>query len=233
MKNIPLFLTEPHPCSYLDGKLARSLFVHPDYKMTADLYGRLIAQGFRRSGDDVYRPHCQPCAACVPARISVADFKPDRSQKRCWGKNSAMQVLVKPAVFEQAHYEMYLRYQAVRHGDGDMAHSSPDDYLGFLSSSWCNTQFIEFSIGNRLAGIAVVDFLSNAWSAVYTFFEPEFSSYSLGVYAVLWQIEALKRQQQEFLYLGFWIKDCQKMAYKSNYRPLQVLLDDQWIKMPG
>ena len=125
---------------------------------------------------------------------------------------------------------MYLRYQAIRHNDGSMANTNPDEYLGFLGSSWCDTRFVEFSIKNQLAGIAVIDQFEKAWSAVYTFFDPKFSGYSLGVYAVLWQIEQALIQQKEFLYLGFWIKACKKMAYKSNYQPLQLFIDNQWIE---
>jgi len=228
MISIPLFLTHEHPCSYLDGKLAQAVFVHPSFQLETSVYTQLIEKGYRRSGDDVYAPHCVNCSACVPARLAVAQFKPDRSQKRCMKKNINTQATIKPAVFTQAHYDLYLRYQAIRHGDGDMAHSSADDYINFLGSSWCNTYFVEFSIANELAGIAVIDQLDNALSAVYTFFDPRFSSYSLGVYAVLWQIEHARQQNLEFLYLGFWIKECKKMAYKSNYQPLQLLLDKHW-----
>ena len=109
-----------------------------------------------------------------------------------------------------------------------MVNTSPDEYIKFLSSSWCNSQFIEFSIANELAAVAVVDRLDNALSAVYTFFDPKFSSYSLGVYAVLWQIHAAQKQGLEWLYLGFWIADCQKMNYKNQYQPLQGFIDQQW-----
>lgn len=231
MMSIPLFLTQDHPCSYLEGELARSVFVHPSCPMTSSIYAALMAQGFRRSGDDVYKPHCQQCSACIPIRLAVNEFKPNRSQKRCWKKNSRIRVIVKAPIFEQAHYDMYLRYQASRHGDGDMVHSSPEDYLNFLSSTWSDTKFIEFSIDNELAGVAVIDQLENAWSAVYTFFEPKFSSYSLGVYAVLWQIEQAKKQQKTFLYLGFWIGACKKMAYKSDYQPMQLLIDNHWVAL--
>ena len=231
MISIPLFLTQEHPCSYLEGERAQSVFVHPSYPVTTSIYAQLIEQGFRRSGDKIYAPHCPHCSACIPVRLPVEKFKPSRSQKRCIHKNIDTQVIVKPAVFEQAHYDMYLRYQAIRHSDGSMANASPDDYLDFLGSSWCNTRFVEFSINNELAGVAVIDQFEQAWSAVYTFFEPKFSSYSLGVYAVLWQVEQACLQQKEFLYLGFWIKTCKKMAYKSDYQPIQLLIDNQWIEM--
>jgi arginine-tRNA-protein transferase len=229
MISIPLILIPPHACSYLDDQQSQSVFVHPNYPLTTSIYTQLIAQGFRRSGDEVYTPHCSNCAACIPTRLAVHDFKPDRSQQRCWRKNSHTTAIIKPAVFEQAHYELYLRYQKIRHTGGNMADSSPDEYIDFLSSSWGNTVFVEFSINNELAGVAIVDQLDNALSAVYTFFDPKFSSYSLGVYAVLWQIDYAKRQHKNFLYLGFWIQACQKMAYKSHYQPLQLFRNKQWL----
>ncbi|MEI6269870.1 MAG: arginyltransferase [Methylococcaceae bacterium] len=231
MTSIPLFLSQEHPCGYLDDKKAQSLFVHPGYPVTSSIYAQLIEQGFRRSGDEVYAPHCPHCSSCISVRLPVKKFKLSRSQKRCLSKNTATQAIVKPAAFEQAHYDMYLRYQAIRHSDSSMATVSPDEYLNFLGSSWCNTRFVEFSINNELAGVAVIDQFEQAWSAVYTFFEPKFNDYSLGVYAVLWQIEQAVLQQKEFLYLGFWIQACKKMAYKSDYQPLQLLIDKQWLEM--
>jgi len=231
MITIPLFLTQEHPCSYLDNESSQSVFVYPSYPLTTAIYAQLITQGFRRSGNEVYAPQCPHCSACLPARLAVARFKPNRSQQRCIKKNINTLAVVKPATFEQAHYDMYLRYQAIRHSDGSMAHSSPDDYINFLSSSWCDTKFVEFSINNELAAIAVIDQFDIALSAVYTFFEPKFSSYSLGAYAVLWQIEQAYHQQKEFLYLGFWIKACKKMAYKNVYQPLEFLIDKQWTEL--
>lgn len=230
MTSIPLFLTSQHPCSYLEGELARSVFVAPSFHLLPAHYSRLIEQGFRRSGDKIYAPHCSQCSACIPARLAVAEFRPNKSQKRCLKKNMNTKAVIKPAVFEQAHYDMYLRYQTIRHSSGSMAESSPEEYINFLASTWCDTLFVEFLINNELAAIAVVDQFSNAWSAVYTFFEPGFSSYSLGVYAVLWQIEQAKLQGREFLYLGFWIKQCKKMAYKIDYQPLQLLVGNEWIE---
>jgi arginyl-tRNA--protein-N-Asp/Glu arginylyltransferase len=230
MISIPLILSQEHPCSYIDERMAQSLFVHPSFPLTPSIYAQLIAQGFRRSGNEVYAPHCTHCSECIPARLPLKEFKPSKSQKRCLAKNIDTKVIIKPAVFEQAHYDMYLRYQTIRHTDGAMANASPEDYLSFLGSSWCDTLFVEFSINSELAAIAVIDQVDKAWSAVYTFFEPKFSSYSLGVYAVLWQIEQAYQQQKEFLYLGFWIKDCKKMVYKCDYQPIQLLIDKQWLE---
>ena len=231
MISIPLVLSQEHPCGYLETKIAQSLFVHPSYSITTSTYAHLLEQGFRRSGEEVYAPHCSHCSACIPARLPLKKFKPSKSQRRCMRKNIETQVNIKPAIFEQAHYDMYLRYQAIRHPDGSMINASPENYFSFLSSSWCNTQFVEFSIHNELAGIAIIDQFDEAWSAVYTFFEPKFSDYSLGVYAILWQIQQANLQQKEYLYLGFWLKDCTKMSYKTCYQPIQLLIDKQWVEM--
>ena len=231
MISIPLVLSQEHPCGYLETKIAQSLFVHPSYSITTSTYAHLLEQGFRRSGEEVYAPHCSHCSACIPARLPLKKFKPSKSQRRCMRKNIETRVNIKPAIFEQAHYDMYLRYQAIRHPEGSMINTSPENYFSFLSSSWCNTQFVEFSIHNELAGIAIIDQFDEAWSAVYTFFEPKFSDYSLGVYAILWQIQQANLQQKEYLYLGFWLKDCTKMSYKTCYQPIQLLIDKQWVEM--
>ncbi len=228
MRSIPLNLTAAHECSYLDDQAAQSLIVDHSCSLNTEIYAQLIEQGFRRSGDQVYRPYCPQCSACIPVRLAVEQFKPNRRQKRCFTKNSQLHVEVKPAVFEWAHYEMYMNYQMARHEGGDMANAEPQDYLEFLGSTWCDTQFVEFSIDNELAAVAVIDEFDNALSAVYTFFDPKFSSASLGVYAVLWQIEQARHLKKEFLYLGYWIKACQKMSYKDDYQPLQILVDGQW-----
>jgi arginine-tRNA-protein transferase len=228
MTSVPLLLTSPHPCSYLEDELAQSAFVSPSFTLDTAMYSQLIANGFRRSGDEVYRPYCPQCSQCVPVRVPVAQFKPNRNQKRCLQKNRQTTATIKPAVFEQAHYDLYLRYQNHRHAEGNMAKSTPNEYIRFLGSSWCDTQFIEFSIADELAAVAIVDRVDDALSAVYTFFDPKFSSHSPGVYAVLWQIDYARKQGLKWLYLGFWIADCQKMNYKDQYQPLQGFIDQQW-----
>lgn len=231
MISIPLFLTDASPCSYLDKKNAQSAFVHPSFSLTADIYSQLIDQGFRRSGNEAYMPQCSSCTECIATRLSIENFIISKSQKRCLKKHKKTEVVIKPATFDQSHYEMYLRYQNHQHEGGSMADLSKDDYISFLSSQWCNTLFVEFHIDNELAAVAIVDLLDNALSAVYTFFEPKFSQYSLGNYAVLWQIEHAKSLNLKYLYLGFWVKDCLKMSYKTQYQPLQGLVEKQWVEI--
>lgn len=228
MISIPLFLSQQHPCSYLDNKTARSAFVHPSVHLSGEIYSHLLELGFRRSGSEVYRPDCPTCSKCVPVRIPIRNFKPSRKHKRCLQKNQTTQTTIRPALFNKNHYHLYQKYQLARHGKGGMADSSSEEYMNFLSSVWCDTWFVEFTIKGQLAAVAIVDHLDNALSAVYTFFDPVFSKYSPGVYAILWQIEKAKQQKKDWLYLGFWVANCRKMQYKTQFRPTQGLIDDRW-----
>lgn len=228
MTSIPLWLTKETACSYLDNRVSQSIVVQPDIAMDTQLYSRLIEQGFRRSGDQVYKPHCAQCHACVPTRIPVASFTPNRQQRRCARRNQHTQVVIKTAEFNERHFELYRKYQIARHDKDNESALTRADYLQFLSSSWCDTWFVEFLIQGQLAAVAVVDELDHALSAVYTFFDPALSDYSLGVFAVLWQIEAARQHQLDYVYLGFWIADCRKMRYKIQYQPLQGWIANQW-----
>ncbi len=229
MLSIPLHITETHTCSYLEGNLTRSVFVHPSMRMDTRLYSALIDKGFRRSGNDVYAPHCPECQACIAVRIPVDQFRLSRSQMRCRRKNQAVTARIKPAEFDSAHYSLYMKYQQLRHPGDSMADSSPEDYIRFLGSDWCNTCFVEFLLQDKLMAVAVVDVLERGLSAVYTFFDPEYAQYSPGTWAVLWQIEYAVREGLDYVYLGYWIEACRKMAYKNNFKPLQGFIDGEWV----
>ena len=228
MTSIPLILDEPHDCGYFSNRKAQFAYIYPEEILDTELYAQLIEHGFRRSGDHVYRPQCEGCQQCVQTRLAPHAFKASRQQRRVWKKNADIKATICSTEFKQQHFELYQRYQQHRHSEGSMANSNEKDYIKFLSSVWCNSIFVEFSLDNEIIGVAVMDIFNTAASAVYTFFEPSFASRSLGVYAVLWQIEYAKTQQFDWLYLGYWIENCQKMAYKTNYQPLHGLINEQW-----
>ncbi|NKC13069.1 MAG: arginyltransferase [Gammaproteobacteria bacterium] len=231
--SLRFFETILHPCSYLPGQRAKTVVADPSYPMTAHLYGVLAAYGFRRSGDNIYRPACPDCNACVPVRIPVARFKPKRSQRRVARKNADLSVQVLPAQYHEQHFNLYRRYQRARHGDGEMARHTPDDYIGFLMSDWCKTTLAEMRLDDELLAVAVLDELRDGLSAVYTFFEPSYSQRSLGVHAILWAIDEVQRRNGHWLYLGYWIGECEKMAYKNEYLPQERLRDGQWMEWNG
>ncbi len=226
---IALYLTPEHECSYLPGQLARTLFIDPSTPPQPALYQYLLNAGFRRSGDHVYRPHCSACQACVPVRLPVTEFRPRRNQRRCWRANAwKIQIRIRPAGFTQAHFELYLRYTGSRHREGGMAEADEERYLEFLTTRWCPSEFVEFHLEDRLMAVAVTDVLPNALSAVYTFFDPELSAFSPGTFAILWQIAQARARGLQHLYLGYWIRDCDKMSYKERFRPLEAWDGRQW-----
>lgn len=233
-KPINLYLSAEHDCSYLDSRQANSLFVDPEQQMTASLYSELIQQGFRRSGTHVYTPYCKKCHDCIPVRLDVSKFILSRSQKRCRNKNSQVTVIEKKPVYDQQQYELYVRYVISRHPGGGMDEPDNDKYLDFLTSDWSDTVFFEFQENNQLLGIAVTDIVSDGLSAVYTFFDPadEYQKRSPGVFSVLWQIEEAQRRGLKWLYLGYWIKNCQKMTYKDKYQPLEYFYNHLWHDTP-
>jgi arginine-tRNA-protein transferase len=192
----------------------------------------LTENGFRRSGDYIYRPHCKQCRDCESLRIPAARFSPSRSQKRIIRKNSDLHVSMHKAVFKQEHYQLYQAYIDSRHHNGDMYPASEAQYRSFLLSDFETARFIEFrNPGNKLIAVSVIDILPDALSAIYTFFDPLQTTRSPGSYAILWQLDFCKTEHLTHLYLGYYIPDSQKMAYKNKYKPHQLYQNEQWLDM--
>ncbi|MBK8162196.1 MAG: arginyltransferase [Gammaproteobacteria bacterium] len=225
---VAFFLTAVHDCGYLPGRQAVNVVVDPGLAVGTRLYSRLAPLGFRRSGNRVYRPACPACAACVPLRVAVDAFRPQRTQRRIWSRNSDLLVRERPPGFDAEHYALYCRYIEGRHPNGGMEETTPDGYLGFISGQGIETRLIEFIDSGHCVAVAVTDVLADGLSAVYTYFDTAQARRSLGVYAVLWQIEAARSLGKKWLYLGYWIEDCRKMSYKVAYRPYELLLDGHW-----
>jgi arginine-tRNA-protein transferase len=226
-----IYLSMPHPCSYLPGRMATTLFVDPRFPLDKQQFGRFMQLGFRRSGDLVYRPHCVDCSACVPVRIPVESFRPRRGQRRVWARNRDLEVIEHPAVFDRAHFDLYLRYQSHRHAGGGMDDPDPRKYTQFLVGNGIDTVFYEMRLSGELLAVAVADHLPDGLSAVYTFYAPEAQARGLGVYAVLWEIAQARALGLPYLYLGYWIRECPKMAYKADYRPLEVYRQGHWQRL--
>ncbi len=227
MTSVRLLLGTEHACGYLPARSARSAFIDPEFPLSAARYGTLLDLGFRRSGAYVYRPACASCRDCLAARIPVAEFKPDRSQRRCLKRNADLKLKCEAALTEE-HYALYRRYLFARHAGGGM---NPEDYKAFrsfLECPWGDTQFWSLRGDGRLLAVAVVDVVPQGLSAVYTFYEPDERRRGLGTCAVLQQIEAAREMGKPYVYLGYWVPRSAKMDYKRRYRPLEILMRDQW-----
>ncbi|MGI9277064.1 MAG: arginyltransferase [Endozoicomonas sp.] len=227
-KDLKFFTTQPHNCSYLPEKQAVTLFMDPDAQLNESLYNHLSEVGFRRSGQHIYRPHCNGCNACIPSRVVVRLFSPKRSHRRNWNKNRDLVVTRHKALYTEESYDLYRRYISEQHIDGDMYPPSIEQFQSFLVQCPDLCSFYHFRLKDKLIAVAVTDRLSSGLSAIYTFYDPEYSKRSLGRYCILWQIEEARRLGLDYLHLGYWIKGCRKMSYKMEYRPLEIYVNNQW-----
>lgn len=227
---IVLFQSPPEPCSYLDEHVASNVYADPFRSPTMDLYNALIQKGFRRSGDYLYRPHCQSCDKCISTRIT-SDFHPNRSQQRSIKKNSDLISACEPAQYADEYFDLYRRYLNSRHQGAGMDNPEPADFERFLISDWCDTEFLTLRLDGKLLAVAVSDVVSTGLSAVYTYFDPDFEKRSLGTLSIVTQIEFAKKRNLKYVYLGYWIEECQKMNYKSFFKPQERFINDDWVKV--
>lgn len=226
------YITPEHACSYLDDKQAVTLFADPHFHMSRYIYTQLADSGFRRSGEYLYKPYCKNCQACIPVRIPVRCFHANRNQSRIWKQNQDLTVTSRSPGFCQSHFELYCRYIHTRHKGGGMDNPDRAAYMSFLTSSWMDTIFYEVRLDEILIAVAVVDRLDDGLSAVYTFFDPDYSNRSPGTFCILYEIEETIRLGLDWLYLGYWIKGCSKMNYKNQFKPIEYLLNDKWTRKP-
>jgi arginine-tRNA-protein transferase len=230
--SLPQFCdTAPRPCSYLPGRQAVSRVAIPFQLIDTDIYDQLVKRGFRRSGDFTYRPACKDCHACVPVRVPVARFTPDRSQRRCLRANQALAARERSPGFFEEHYLLYQRYQTERHPGGGMDGDNREQYTQFLLRGQVDTRLVEFRDADRLRMVSIIDVLNDGLSSVYTFFDPELPATGLGTYNILWQINQCLANELPYLYLGYFIRDCRKMSYKARFRPIEGLVDESWQEL--
>ncbi|MDQ3056275.1 MAG: arginyltransferase [Pseudomonadota bacterium] len=229
--NLRVFHTGEHVCGYWPDRIARDLVIDPRDPKLAELYALALSWGFRRSGDLVYRPHCHGCRACVAVRVPVADFIPDRSQRRCLMRNADIEMRVVAAERSDEQLALYRRYLSARHPAGGMDDHGATEFEQFLIGRWATGRFLELRQHGTLLAVAVTDVVVDALSAVYTFYEPDAAHRSLGTLALLHQIAWAQREQRSHLYLGYWIAGHRKMDYKRRFQPLEGFNGREWTRL--
>ena len=224
-----LFRTPPMPCPYLAGQIERHVFAEIAGPEAGGLYDQLSRAGFRRSHRVAYRPACPNCAACVPVRVDVGRNRLNRSQRRVLRDNADLEAAEVPAIATPEQFRLFQHYQHSRHGDGEMARMTFDDYRSMVEDSAVGTALAEMrGPGGELVGACLFDRLNDGLSAVYSFFDPDQTARGLGTRAVLWLIDRARAERRPFVYLGYWISDSRKMAYKTRFQPLQALSAGAW-----
>lgn len=230
---VDVFLAGPAPCVYFPDRVSQAIVVDAQRDDKPSAYSSLAKAGYRRTGGMIYRPHCDGCNACVPLRIVVDGHVPNRRFRRVLARNDHLTVRwVEAGDMTEEHFGLYRRYIEGRHVGGGMYPPSRADLLSFTQSDGIETLALDCrDERDRLVASAVTDVLDHGLAAVYTFFDPELSRRSFGVFTILQQIAECRRRGLPYLYLGYWIDELPKMRYKSEYQPAEVLRDGTWLPL--
>ena len=244
LQKLQFYVTTPYKCGYLPNKLAQSLIAAPHHLIDSEIFSSLVQQGFRRSGKFAYRPHCENCQACIPVRIIADQFKATRSQKRAFKQHADLSVRILPLSYSQSHFELYTKYQALRHATEESFNPNnkldeAEQYRQFLCQSNVESVMVEFrDKKHQVKIVSVADIVRDGISAVYTFYDADDAlaisgekrkATSYGTHSIMWLIDWTKSLGLPYLYLGYWIQESQKMAYKQNFQPQEKLINDEWI----
>ena len=222
-------LSQPFECSYLPNRQEQLLVILDPSCYSSNKFESLLGLGFRRSGNQIYRPHCPICSACSSVRVLADEFMPTKSQKRKLNKAKNRFEVKYSQVEREQYYPLYSKYISLRHQDGSMYPPDKSQFQSFLFCSWLTITFIELWDQDNLVAVAVTDCMDNAISAIYTFFDPDYEHFSLGTVMILQQLKFAKQQHKQFVYLGYQIDECDKMKYKTQFLPAQKQLNDQWV----
>lgn len=231
------FLTAPTPCPYLPDQEERKVFTELNGEDAGSLSEALSRVGFRRSQSVAYRPACETCSSCISVRVLATEFLPNRNQRRIIRANKAIATRVAPAVATDEQYDLLNRYLSIRHKEGGMAEMGPSEYQDMVENTPVDTVIVEYRDRNdpadgdgRLVGATLTDLMPDGLSMVYSFFDPELNHLSLGTWMIIDHIRRTVENKLPHVYLGYWIQESRKMAYKARFRPLERLGPDGWFE---
>lgn len=223
------YTTASLPCPYLAGRTERKVVTELEGPEAEIQHNGLSRAGFRRSHNIAYAPVCPGCRACIPIRVRVADFAPDRSLRRVTRANADLATYEAESRASPAQFHLFQRYQHARHDGGDMADMTFYDYRAMIEDTPVDSFVVEFRApDDRLVGACLSDRLDDGFSAVYSFFDPDLTHRSLGSFAILWLIERARRAGLPYVYLGYWVPESRKMSYKSRFRPSEIFSGGAW-----
>ena len=195
------------------------------------LLDQLFEQGWRRFGIYYFRPYCVSCVACTPIRIPVDEFKCSKSQRRSVRKNSDISVSVGPRRFKPEIYEMYYRHSMARFGRAD----TPEQFLeGFYLESSQALQSNYF-LASKLCAVGFLDLSKNGLSSSYFIYLPELIKRGLGIFSIVQEIDIARKSGLSSYYLGYWVKGCDRMTYKTGFFPSDTYswATGSWSRQPS
>ncbi|MFK3891509.1 arginyltransferase [Sphingomonas sp. NPDC079357] len=233
------FVTSPQPCPYLPGRQERKVFTELSGPEAGELNDALGRIGFRRSQSVAYRPSCAGCAACVSVRVRTQEFEPNATQRKLVRRHADLDVSACRPWATDEQYTLMRRYLSARHPGGGMAAMDESDFADMIEHSPVNSVVVEYrepSDGARpgkLVGCCLTDRQADGLSMVYSFFDTDQDARpALGNYIILDHIARAREAGLPYVYLGYWVKGSQRMAYKTRYRPIEMLGTHGWVLMP-
>jgi leucyl-tRNA---protein transferase len=221
------------PCPYLPDRVSRLPLRLPSRPLTGAELDQRLEQGDRRQGFVLYRPRCPSCRACEPIRLPVADYSFTRRERRILSRgNRALTVRIGPPQVDERRVEIYNRHKLGRNLRDGQPPIDAEGYRDFLVATCCDSFELSFYLGELLIGISVLDRAADSLSAVYTCYDPAYSTYSLGTYSILKQLQLCQAEGLTHLYLGLYIAECTKMTYKAEFKPHERMQNGQWVYEP-
>ncbi|MEH6836395.1 MULTISPECIES: arginyltransferase [Falsihalocynthiibacter] len=232
------YVTAPQPCPYLEGRRERKLFTSLQGEFAQELNDSLSKQGFRRSQNVLYRPSCADCSACMSARIRVADFKPNKSQKRVTRKNAYLKRQARSPWATEEQFNLFQHYLETRHSDGGMAEMDVFEFAAMIEETPIRSRVVEYvtpedtpDVDTGLTAVCLTDVFDDGVSMVYSFYNPDLARNSLGTHIILDHIEIAREAGLPYVYLGYWVPNSPKMGYKGRFSALEVYKNGAWVKV--
>ena len=232
------FVTSPAPCPYLPGRQERKVFTELTGQHAAELNDALSRIGFRRSQGVAYRPSCANCTACLSVRVLTDEFVPNATQRKLLKRHGDIEVTACRPWATDEQFQLLRRYLAARHPGGGMAGMDEDDYADMVEHSPVHSLVIEYRLPSRdgargrLVGACLTDRQADGLSMIYSFFDADTDAPpGLGNFIIMDHIARARDAGLPYVYLGYWVKGSQRMAYKTRYRPIEVLGPNGWRRL--
>jgi len=219
------FCTLDYECSYLPDRKVRMNYKHIN-NASKTFSSAVIQRGWRRFGKYFFHPICHGCNECKSIRIDASNYKLSKSQKKAIKRNKNTQIIVQKPSITKDHVALYNKYHLWKAQKDSWSHRdiSNDEYFeNFVDGANDFGKEVLYIVDDKLVGVDLIDILDDGISSIYFFYDPEYAHLSLGIYSLIYQINLAKILELRWIYLGYWVDGCKAFAYKTNFKPQQLL----------